>query len=162
MKIIFLDIDGVLNSETSMHKFGKEDFFNDNPHPDHIQWLNYIVAKTGAHVVISSTWRIHVESTMMWRFLTLLGFRGKVIGNTPRMNSYRGTEIKMWMLEHADKLKKYKDSSWMSFQEPVESFVILDDDSDMGDLKPYLVQTNSRTGLLECHAKKAVKILNEG
>jgi hypothetical protein len=61
MRALFLDIDGVLNSEMSVTKLGKDSRFNDNPHPLHIKWLNYIIAQTGAKVVISSVWH-HTHS----------------------------------------------------------------------------------------------------
>jgi histidinol phosphatase-like enzyme len=41
MKVLFLDIDGVLNSEGSCLKHPKERF-NDNPDPEHIRWLNHL------------------------------------------------------------------------------------------------------------------------
>ena len=165
MKIIFLDIDGVLNSEASMIRKGKFDFFNDNPDPEHIKWLNLIIEKTGAQCVISSTWRNGCSSLMMWRFLYLLGFKGKIIGNTPRLSdSYRGTEIKAWLNEHEDKETKYKDypegSMCRIHMGKVESFVILDDDSDMVDLMPHLVEIDGRKGLTEEDALKAIEILN--
>lgn len=160
MKIIFLDIDGVLNSETSCKERGKI-HYNDNPHPMHIKWLNYIVEKTNAYVVISSTWRRSTSSGMIGRLLFAYGFKGKVIDKTPCFESYRGTEIKAWILEHLDKEKKYADSNWHIYKGDIESFVILDDDSDMGSLMPHLVQTHERKGLLKKHAIEAIKVLNK-
>ncbi len=97
----------------------------------------------------------------MWRFLSVCGFRGMVVGSTPKLDSYRGTEIKCWILEHTSGLVKYKDSNWKTWQEPIESFVILDDGSDMEDLISHLVKTDNNTGLLEEHADKAIKMLNK-
>jgi hypothetical protein len=162
MKVIFLDIDGVLNSETSIRANGITNQWNDNPHPEHIKWLNYIIKETGAKVVISSTWRTSASPSMFNRFLSLLGFEGDVIGRTPSLEAYRGTEIKTWLEEHADKIIKYKDSTWYSYKQPVDSFVILDDDSDMVDLTPYLVLIDGLKGLTEEDANKAIKILNKG
>ncbi len=161
MKIIFLDIDGVLNSEASMRDLGIKNLWNDNPHPMHIKWLNKIVEETGAKIVISSTWRTSGSATMFNRLLTLLGCKGYVIDRTPSLGTFRGTEIKTWLLTHADNLIKYKDSQWHSWNEPVETFVILDDDNDMLELSATnLVLVNDGTGLQEEHAIKAIEILN--
>jgi len=162
MKIIFLDIDGVLNSVESMQKNHGKIKFSDIPDKKHIDCLNHIIEKTNAKVVISSTWRTGISSIYMWRFLSVLGFNGDIIGSTPKLDSYRGTEIMCWLKEHESKLVKYADSSWCTWKEPVESFVILDDDSDMESLLPYLVKTSNRYGLTMVEAEKAIEILNKG
>jgi hypothetical protein len=159
MRVLFLDIDGVLNSEWSITKLGKDCKFNDNPHPLHIKWLNHIVAKTGAKVVISSVWRRNASWLQMWRLLDALGFEGEVIGETPELHSHRGVEIQTW-------LNVYKDGkALLRFSEdkppePIESFVILDDDSDMGDLRPYLIKVDAKKGLTKEDAGEAIKVLN--
>ena len=159
MKVLFLDIDGVLNSEKSCKANGKK-LHNDNPHIMHIRWLNYIISKTQAKIVISSTWRNSAYYGQMGRFLEECGLIGEVIAQTPKLDAFRGTEIKTWLLEHKDKIIKYKDSTWYSHKEPIESFVILDDDSDMIDMSPALVLTNERFGLTKKTATEAIKILN--
>lgn len=162
MKVIFLDIDGVLNSEASMRDFGIRNTWNDNPHPMHIEWLNMIVEKTGAKVVISSTWRTSGSPHMFGRLLYLLGFIGEVIDRTPNLDTERGTEIKSWLFSHIDKLDRCKNLQWApSWMEPIESFVILDDDDDMLELSATnLVLIKDGTGLQEEHALKAIEILN--
>lgn len=52
VKVIFLDVDGVLNRETTAGKFEDEC----------VEALKYIVSKSGAKVVLSSTWRFTVET----------------------------------------------------------------------------------------------------
>lgn len=163
MKIIFLDIDGVLNSKKSCIKNNNvARRFPETPHPSHIQWLNLIVQKTDAKVVLSSTWRTMCTPEMMDRLLDCYGFDGEIISKTPDLNSHRGTEIKTWLAVHKDKCEMYKDSQWYVYKEPVESFVILDDGTDMGDLLPYLVKTNPDEGLTEKDAKAAIEMLNKG
>jgi len=159
MKIIFLDIDGVLNSMQSM-KASKEERWNDEPAIEHIGWLNNIIANTDAKIVISSTWRRGNQASLFDKYFHALGIIGEVIDVTPRLDSYRGTEIKCWLMEHKSKIEKNKDSGWCIHKEPVESFVILDDDGDMEELLPFLVQTNSESGLQEIHAKDAIEVLN--
>jgi len=158
MKVIFLDIDGVLNSHESYVRHCKETF-HDNPDPEHIKHLNRIVEKTGAKVVISSTWRLGIHSLGIWRLLDAFGFKGEVIGQTPRRaGSIRGVEIGDWI----DKHNKGEDLFMQVDKEvdPVESFVILDDDSDMGELLPFLVQPKIDNGLTSEDADRAIEILN--
>lgn len=165
MKVIFLDIDGVLNSIESFEKTKKQypnsEIRYDNPHPDHIQWLNKIVDETGAKVVISSTWRSEFSTMGFWRFLTLCGFRGEVIGKTPQLDTYRGTEIKCWLVAHQSKTKRFADSQWYRHKEEVDSFVIIDDDSDMEDMIDRLVKVDGRIGLTEKEADEAINMLNK-
>lgn len=76
-KIIFLDIDGVLNVIPQGHdKYGAifHKHFEDN--------LRWIIEETGADIVISSTWRMSGLNIMqeMWRVRNL---PGKVVGITP-------------------------------------------------------------------------------
>jgi hypothetical protein len=171
LKVIFLDIDGVLNSresETKYHellikKWGKEDnipFYEaigiDNPHIFHIVNLNKIVQKTGAKVVISSTWRKDASNLMWNRFLALCGFRGEVIGKTEWLGTYRGVEIDTWIKCYNDKHHNPPDNSFYRGQ--LTNFVILDDDSDMEPHMDKLVIC--KDGLREKEANKAIRILN--
>jgi len=165
MKIIFLDIDGVLNSRQSMEKtkqqYPNKEIRVDTPHLDHIRWLNKITDATGAKLVISSTWRSDFSVVGWNRYFDLLNVHADVISKTPKLDSYRGTEIQCWLLEHKSKIVKYSDSQWFYYKEPIENFVILDDDSDMEDLLPHLIKINNEIGLTEEDADKAIKILNE-
>ncbi len=128
MKIIFLDIDGVLNHE----QFYK----NRNRHekeyplseicPKSVANLNVLIAETGAKVVISSTWRMGRTATEMQVLLEGVGFTGEVIDCTPIFKeSYtcRGDEILQWTKSN----KELLDADYYNFTE----YVILDDDSDM-------------------------------
>ena len=160
IKVIFLDIDGVLNSEASCARNRAEHpdmLWIDNPAPEHIKFLNRIIEQTGAEVVISSTWRKGCSGLYMERLLEAYGFRGHVLGSTPNLGDYRGNEIQAWI----NRRNNGRDWSMsMNGPDEVESFVILDDDSDMLHLKPYLVQTDSQVGLTGDHAEHAIRILN--
>ena len=138
-KIIFLDVDGVLNSYS--------DGFSHNLSSDwHLMLLKKLVAKSGAKIVVSSSWRIlkHLQDTLAIR---LKEFDMDIYDFTPDLKdrTCRGDEIKKWLDSHEH-----------------GSFVILDDESDMG---PYthsnLIKTNPETGLVEKDIKEALLILNE-
>ena len=67
MKVIFLDIDGVMNSQDraifihEQYKKGlisKKELYNwDLPYKETLEALDYIVKNTGAKIVLSSSWR---------------------------------------------------------------------------------------------------------
>ena len=146
--IIFLDIDGVLNSTESMSKLSKQRKEHiDLPDKKLIDNLNYILDKTNAKIIVSSCWRYTHSEFSLDIILYLCGLQPyKVIGITPtvHMNRVRGQEIQVWI----DKNK-----------ERINNFVIIDDDTDMGNLSRYLVKTNSKVGLTRDDAEKAIKIL---
>jgi len=137
MKLIFLDFDGVLTTRKTGYNFGD---------PAAVRALNYITGRTGAEIVVSSTWRYFglkkiIETLAAW------GVTGSVRGLTGGFLPTRGDEIAAW-------LKEYKDMGI----EP-EKFVILDDDSDMGSLALYLVKTSTEDGLQDFHAVEAIRVL---
>jgi hypothetical protein len=142
-RIVFLDIDGVLNNRRS--RLGGID-------PVHVEHLNTLVARTGAKVVISSTWRM-AGRTAVAEDLATAGFRGKVIGVTPDLTRRaqglwtapeRGTEIQEWLRQPS---------------RTPHTIVILDDEADMGSLLPFLVQTDPLDGLTAQDVERAAAIL---
>jgi hypothetical protein len=148
MKIIFLDIDGVLNCEEA-YRSGQCEYVEwvwEDGRKDHYQrfcsWskelLNRLIRETGAKIVISSTWRLSGIEFMrkVWEMEKM---EGDIIGITPSMRTDgiripRGMEIEYFLdnglgFKHVnwDKKtqRKYMDKS------DVENYIILDDDSDM-------------------------------
>lgn len=60
MKVIFLDIDGVMNDEAAFMSWKDnpdKESAGDLPTDKHMMQLKTIVAKTGAVIVLSSSWR---------------------------------------------------------------------------------------------------------
>ena len=159
-KIIFLDIDGVLNSEKSMSKIGKE-YFEDIPHKMHIKHLYKIIKATGAIVVISSTWRLGCSNYFMFGYLFYaLGFKIEVIGITPRIpGEQRGQEIQKWIKQR--NIEANRNNSFSDYINEVGNFIILDDDSDMKGIMDHLILTDGRYGLQKKHIKQAIKMLNQ-
>ena len=163
MKIIFLDIDGVLNSdvycESELYKqatVGMSDakimLVAHHLHldPDALALLNDLVTRSGAVVVMSSTWRIKYSPEEVTEMMKGRGSNFTVTASTPnlqrRMSEYfsRGHEISAYL---------------NSLKEKPESFVILDDRDDMGNLKNNLVLTNPKYGITISDVDKALKIL---
>ena len=131
MKIIFLDIDGVLNHQLFYEKMRQSETYKEIEHPDcdldpeTIELLNGLLETTGAKVVISSTWRKGTTIEELQAILEKAGFKGEIIGKTPIgcNNCCRGDEIYRWIKDNDKLLGK----PYYEFKE----YVIFDDDSDM-------------------------------
>ena len=171
MRVTFLDIDGVLNSEAFALKLeekhrqlGHTDLatcgcFQLYSHidPEAIARVNRLVAETGAVIVISSTWRKRFDLSELQDKLREHGLVADVVGVTtdghkdPEMVAvhghleriYRGHEIDLWLRNHPE----------------VTAFVIFDDDSDMAMHGNRLVQTDCQEGLLDDHVDLAIRVL---
>lgn len=124
MKIIFLDIDGVLNNQIMYED--RDDIIGSKGgklSKKCIEQLNELVSKTGAKIVLSSTWRTDDD---VEEYLAAAGVTGEIIGKTPVLKdrfSLRGNEIHAWIVQNEQLLGKRYDE--------YHSFIILDDDSDM-------------------------------
>ena len=161
MIVIFLDIDGVLNSEESF-----KDIFHTDPHSHrnwmphemHLKHLSKIVKETNAKIVISSAWRIGCTQLRMWNaFFTALGYPHiEVIGVTPYLGTVnRGTEIQRWLdikYSYNEKSNDFADIK----------FAIIDDCPDMNHLSTHLFKTEYSTGLTEKIANEVIMFLNKG
>lgn len=170
MKVVFLDIDGVLNSEASLME-------DESLEEALILNLKELVEKTGAEIVLSSSWR-----TMFNPLRRLMDRLAKVglylYGLTPEGVSWE------WAEKHNLKPStRYRDTytnwegkkiditsdrgaeifKWLFDHKEIESFVILDDEEF--DIKNYfpdkLIKTSYKTGLTQEDVKKAIKILNQ-
>jgi hypothetical protein len=136
-RVIFLDIDGVLAPIRRWDRYGDLD-------PACIQVLNDIVARGGADVVVSSTWRYGKTAAELQEMLEAEGFTGHVVGTTPTAmrGASRGEEIAAWLAEH-----------------DVSGYVIIDDHVDMGELRMHLVQTQPAHGLQSADAPRVIAAL---
>jgi len=124
MKIIFLDIDGVV---TSARDNGFRDF---NLHVIH--WLRFLCQESGAKIVISSTWR-HSHGKEFWQ--TIFGEYLHEDWRTPDCGgtAIRGDEINQWVQEQTVPVK----------------VLIIDDDSDFHDYqKKGFIKTDPMNGML--------------
>lgn len=152
MKVIFLDIDGVLNSLA----YDRERKENDgNIDETRLPLVKRVVDETQAKIVLSSSWRTHWN-----RNLSLCDSVGKdmvalfavyqleIYDKTPVLSSNdRAEEIRVWLNQNPT----------------VTHFVILDDNRfGWGALQEYLVSTSYRIGrgLEEKHLLKAIRLLN--
>lgn len=139
--LIFLDFDGVLTTVATGYR-----------HRDArcVAQLNRILAATGAKIVVSSTWR---GAPDLKDILKSWGVTGEVVDITPDLRHRRESGIEVAATRGAEI------AQWILRNDPAGPFVILDDDDDMGDLRLYHIRTNSRLGLSEADAERAISVL---
>jgi len=173
MKVIFLDIDGVLNTnetidivdnyyrETGIKKIYIDEF--------RIEYLRKIVEMTDAKIVLSSSLR--------WRFKKV---GDKCIARTKYAVEFINIFEKYGLFLY-DVIPKIENASrqdeirlWLSYNDSVDNFVILDDESVslMDFVGTNLIVLNKlsigemvrdmrdSTGLCERHVDEAINILN--
>ena len=159
VKIVFLDIDGVLNSHEYIRERAPEKERGSiiGIDPVAVVRLNRLVRETRAEIVVSSTKRAGRTRAQLIEMLEERGFVGVVRGMTPEhvvptpgglyVAERRGHEIGAW-LEAAPR-----------YGVEVESFVILDDDRDMAHLADRLVKTSFDNGLTDADVDRAIAML---
>ncbi len=131
-QVLFLDIDGVLNSTRSATAFGKYPWSGE---PDDLKLFDHIaltlirkaVNETGTEIVLSSTWRNSIGWDLLGKQLDL-----PIVDRTPSLLSgHRGREISGWL--SCNKINKY---------------VIIDDYDDMlEEQMKFFVKTDPHDGL---------------
>lgn len=169
MKIVFLDIDGVIAITPTFRKSWKyarryrksrklSRFIRDEKQLSRkvVKQLNKLVMATGCKFVISSSWRYGTTQKMFKRLFRRKKFIGEIIGEIPHIlmhydsNFERAEEIKYWL-------------EWNKNE--IESFLVIDDDSF--DIIPVFpanyIQTEIDKGFQgEEMLQKAIEILNKG
>ena len=160
MNVLFLDVDGVLNSM----KWIKSDKAITNSGVwgmdiEAVKLLKYIVEKSKCKIVVSSSWRIGgiTEGSHFYEELKRTDPSDKildaVIGHTctgwvdpPLKKDFvRGDQIQRWIEDNDFDGK----------------FVILDDDSDMAHLMDHLVHTKLENGMTRSDVQKVLEKFNE-
>lgn len=147
IKVIFLDIDGVLNSRKTERATKSGCRFVGIRQ---LRNLKHIITVTGAKVVLSSDWRYERDNPKYNAdYLELRDelrkYRIEFYGFTPELLSgHRGAEIDAWLSEHPE----------------VENFVILDDRWDIEPNKDHWVKTSMSRGLDKEETEAAIQILN--
>lgn len=148
IKVLFLDIDGVLNTDrqhwhcqmngiTPVDEFGYEF--------DHKAVVNLatILEETDAEIVISSSWKFLGLQTLqkMWKDRNL---PSTILDITPDGKS-KGSEIDEWLMEREAQVIRY---------------AIIDDENDMlTKQQKHFVQTNSQFGITCKDAERVITII---
>lgn len=138
-KILFLDVDGVLNSWKTGGRYALKRAC--------LRRLEKIVRDTDCKIVLSSTWRR--DEYALKRLKRVLKYRGIVLYSTTSYipSGPRGLEIQAWLVQNPNP-NGYK-------------FAIVDDDSDMLDHQlPHFFQTDGEYGMTDTIAYRIIYHLN--
>lgn len=146
-KVIFLDVDGVLNSDKTKARTPNGYIGISS---GKVNLLKEIVKATNASIILSSSWRLMEPIDLDYKYLIhQLGHKGLHIQTkTELLKNHRGKEIKKFLDEHKE----------------IEAYVILDDEFiqefEECNLSKHLVHTDFTNGLTKDGVEKAIKILN--
>ena len=144
MKVIFLDIDGVLNSVgfRPENPQGVRDWLAE----ENVRVLRGLVESTGAVIVLTTSWRLTTSVADIASALLETGAELEVVGVTPSLapGSSRAAEIQQWL---------------QSATSTVEAWVALDDDW-VGDGESYF-RVSKLSGLTEADAVEIARLLND-
>ena len=133
MKVIFLDMDGVLNSDEYFDKIKGLDIkgIENDVDIEKVKLLKEAVNATGAKIVVTASARYALVGKLL---IQLLREQQIFVDLTPYINNKRGIEIKQWLSEHPE----------------TEDFVILDDeifDSYDDELMKKLIKISNGNGM---------------
>lgn len=163
MKILFLDIDGVLNSNMWNEKHKKEISSGILIEEEKVQFLAEIIDKTNAKIVLHSGWRfwfsddfqpIRKESKYLIDIFTKYNI--KIYDITPDL---RTEEIK---INNKLSLVKAKEIlKWLDENEGVDLYLVLEDLDLHNDIvKQHQIQTNNEIGLTKEDMENAINRLS--
>lgn len=147
MKVLFLDIDGVLNTPKLLKKFGY-DYID----PILTALVARIVNETKAEIVLSSTWRIEdknkklVEEALAQHYL-------EIYDSTPVITRQGGWESAGWV-ERREEIQAWLDEN------RVAKFAIIDDWDD-ASIEGSFFKTNEDIGLTVSIAEKIIEHLKD-
>lgn len=146
-KVIFLDIDGVMIAGSYLKR--TKSYPGYQFHPDAVKNLKEIMDSTKAQVVVTSTWRRGKSLVELQKMFKENGIEQGIVGQTPIIEfGTRGQEI-----------HQYLEEARLDSSLTVDRFVIIDDNNSMGDLEPFLVQTDWESGLDEEAKREAIEKL---
>ena len=141
-KVIFLDVDGVLNTDSTVYRFGS-DFID----PILVKMVAKIVQNTGAVIVLSSSWRLDAKDTeLVKNALAAEGlsiFSATPFHAAPSKWIPRNEEIIEWLCSRGHNVKEY---------------AIIDDDNS-AEIGGKFFQTDDKIGLTVEIADRIIKHL---
>ena len=163
-KVVFLDIDGVLNSNFWNNTHQKEISDGTLIDPERIKILTSLIQKTNAKIILHSGWRIWFDSALnplckeAERLVAILAKEGLFIeGLTPDLTTEEIRKTKKFSLVKADEIL-----AWLQSHTDVTNWVVLDDlDLHNAEVAQHQVQPNAAIGLTLKDIENAEKILSD-
>lgn len=162
-KIIFLDVDGVLNSELWNENHPEERNNNVLIDEDKVKLLSKIIRATEAGVVLHSGWRFWLDKNIQpfreesRRFAEIFKRNHIIISDiTPDFSTEEIRKTKSFSLVKAQEIQ-----AWLYEHREVEKWIVIDDlclhDSE---IEKHQVKTNPIIGLTPEDVDLAVKMLS--
>lgn len=170
-KVIFLDFDGVLNAfyypkQLADRGQAWRDRFGVLFAPECIAQLERIIAATGAHIIISSSWKIPFEGEtnemalnsikQMWEARQ---YPGRIEGTIPNL-----TVQEILAMNCGEDLichKRFEIEQWLRQHPECTSYVIIDDEGIvLPKHESHFIQTDRMLGLQKKDAERAIDILH--
>lgn len=121
MKLLFLDIDGVISTRSCWGRAKDNQWGSYMFDPKCVAVLNFILQETGAEIILSSDWRNHNTLQEMREIFAHNFVMKGPIGFTPSCKTYSGgnleagrsDEINLWLKTHAWK----NDIKWVAIDD---------------------------------------------
>lgn len=157
MKVIFLDIDGVLNSQEFLQKNKSESIDRRN-----VSVLKNVIDKTGAVIVMSSAWRLWFDDNMMpkegdsqYLYDILSEFGIKIFAKTPDFST---EEIRAKKTFSHVKAKEIL--AWLNENQSIDKYAVIDDlDLINEEVNVHMVRTNGQVGITEDDANRVIDMI---
>lgn len=165
MKVLFLDIDGVLNSAEWFLSGVPKNIWDLDPKA--VRRLKRILEATGAKVVLSSAWRKYPKEVAHLRTLfdihdmtpvmtTFLGCTHRRPDGGPQHGADNCTDPLTHPVPRHEEI-----SAWLAAHPEVTAFAIVDDDPDAGRIHPdRYVRTYWRHGMYGKHERALTELLS--
>ncbi len=160
MKVIFLDIDGVLNSDEYYEKTRNLDIQGIESEIDvsKIELLKKAIDITEAKVVLTSSWRYTKNALLLKDLLRKYKIN---VDSTPYIDNKRGLEIKKWLLDNPN-VEDYviiDDEVFSSYDEELMSKLIKISNTNGHNFGPGLLPKDIDKIIDKLDNKKKVKIM---
>ena len=156
MKVIFLDIDGVLNCATTTRRLDVCFEFN-FVDTRKVLRLRDIVERTGTKLVLSSTWRLGADPKAF--YLEREALRELAA-------EFRRVRCPLWfdVTPYLPRAKRWQEiNAWLLLHPEVEDYIIIDDwgEDEFRPMMDHLVKCDARFGLTKERAELAIQMLGE-
>jgi hypothetical protein len=155
MKVLFLDIDGVLNSQEFLRNNKSEPIDRKN-----VTVLKNVIDKTGAVIVMSSAWRLWFDENMMpiegdsqYLYDILSEFGIRIFAKTPDFST---EEIRVKKTFSHVKAKEIL--AWLNENYNIDKYAVIDDlDLINEEVNAHLIRINGQVGITE---EDAIRVIN--
>ena len=162
MNVIFLDIDGVLNSSFWNEQHQKEISDGTLIDRDKIKILATLVRNTDAAIILHSGWRFWFDSELQpqqpeaQRLVQMFRDAGlSIAGVTPDLTTEEIRRTKKFSLVKADEIM-----AWLDTHDDITGWVVIDDlELHNAVIGQHQVKTDPAVGLTAEDARKAEQIL---